>query len=46
MGSPAVTADSLLGLPGDAFTLVVRGPGRRVIPLCRAMPAQLPASPA
>jgi hypothetical protein len=46
MGSPAVTAESLLGLPGDAFTLVVRGPGpgRRVRPLCRVVPARLPAS--
>jgi hypothetical protein len=42
--SPPVTAQSLLGLPGDGFTLVVRGRARRIMPMCRAVPAQLPAS--
>lgn len=41
-GSPAVTADSLLGLRQGTFTLVVKGPERRVLPLCLAVPARIP----
>jgi hypothetical protein len=45
-GSPVVTADSLLGLRGGAFTLVVKGPERRIRPRCQPVPARVPGRPA
>jgi hypothetical protein len=45
-GSPVVTADSLLHLREGAFTLVVRGPERQILPLCQAVPARIPGRPA
>jgi hypothetical protein len=44
--SPVVTADSLLRLREGAFTLVVRGPERQILPLCQAVPARIPGRPA
>ncbi len=41
-GSPAVTADSLLQLRDGAFALVVKGPGRRLLPRCQAVSARVP----
>jgi len=45
-GSPAVTADSLLQLRDGAFALVVKGPGRRLLPRCQAVSARVPGRPA
>ena len=45
-GSPVVTADSLLGLGEGAFTLVVKGPERRILPRCQAVAARIPGWPA
>jgi hypothetical protein len=45
-GSPVVTADSLLGLSEGAFTLVVKGPERRILPRCQAVAARIPGWPA
>ena len=45
-GSPAVTADSLLQLRDGAFVLVVKGPGRRLLPQCQAVSARVPGRPA
>jgi len=39
---PAVSAESLLQLPDGMFTLLVKGPGRRLLPRCQAVPARLP----
>ena len=46
IGSPAVQADSLQGLRAGAFALFVKGPERRVLPRCQAVPAQIPGRPA
>jgi hypothetical protein len=45
-GTPVVTADSLLGLSEGAFTLVVKGPERRILPRCQAVAARIPGWPA
>ena len=45
-GSPVVTADSLLGLGEGAFTLVVKGPERRIRPWCQAVAVRIPGWPA
>ena len=45
-GSPVVTADSLLGLGEGAFTLVVKGPERRILPRCQAVAVRIPGWPA
>jgi hypothetical protein len=45
-GSPVVTADTLLGLGEGAFTLVVKGPERRIRLLCQAVAARIPGRPA
>ena len=45
-GSPVVTADFLLGLRGGAFTLVVKGPERRIRPRCQPVRARVPGRPA
>jgi hypothetical protein len=46
IGSPAVRADWLQGLRAGAFALFVKGPERRVLPRCQAVPAQIPGRPA
>jgi hypothetical protein len=45
-GSPVVTADSLLGLSEGAFTLVVKGPERRIRPRCQPVAVRIPGWPA
>jgi hypothetical protein len=41
-GSTAVSAESLLRLPAGAFALLVKGPRRRLLPQCQAVPVRMP----
>jgi len=39
---PEVSAESLLRLPAGAFALLVKGPRRRLLPQCQAVPVRMP----
>jgi hypothetical protein len=44
-GSPMMTPDTFLHLRPGGFALLVKGPERRLLPRCQAVPARIPGRP-